>query len=67
MDPTLVLRAMILHEIVLFLGPIKYTTFLKVTYLKLHCKVIIGRNPVMANANTGEIQLPGKAVAYTGN
>ena len=32
---TLDLGAMILHEIELFLGPLKYTSFLKVTYLKL--------------------------------
>ena len=32
---TLDLEAMILQEIYLFLGPLKYTSFLKVTYLKL--------------------------------
>ena len=31
---------------------------------RLHCKVIIGRNPIEANANTGPIQLPGNPVAY---
>ena len=33
----------------------------------MHCNVIIGRNPIEANANTGEIQLLGNPVAYTGN
>ena len=33
----------------------------------LHCNVIIGRNPIEANANTDEIQLLGNPVAYTGN
>ena len=33
----------------------------------VHCNVIIGRNPIEANANTGEIQLLGNPVAYTGN
>ena len=33
----------------------------------LHCNVIIGRNPIEANANTGEIQLLGNPLAYTGN
>ena len=33
---------------------------------KIHCKVIIGRNPIEANANTVAIQLPGNPVAYTG-
>ena len=32
---TLDLEAMILQEIYLFLGPLKYTSFLKVTFLKL--------------------------------
>ena len=32
----------------------------------LHCKVIIGRNPIEANANTVAIQLSGNPVAYTG-
>ena len=32
---TLDLEAMILHEIYLFLGPLKYTSFLKVTFLIL--------------------------------
>ena len=32
--------------------------------VKLHCKVIIGRNPIEANANTIAIQLPGNPVAY---
>ena len=31
-----------------------------------HCKVIIGRNPIEANANTVAIQLPGNPVAYIG-
>ena len=38
------------------------------TYPKIdftvHCKVIIGRNPIEANANTVAIELPGKPVAY---
>ena len=34
--------------------------------LKVHCKVIIGRNPIEANANTVAIQLPGNPVAYIG-
>ena len=34
--------------------------------LKLHCKVIIGRNPIEANANTVAIQLPGNPAAYIG-
>ena len=34
-NDTLDLEAMILHEIYLFLGPLKYTSFLKVTFLKL--------------------------------
>ena len=29
----------------------------------LHCKVIIGRNPIEANANTVAIQLPGNPAA----
>ena len=29
--------------------------------------MIIGRNPIEGNANTGEIQLLGNPVAYTGN
>ena len=33
---------------------------------KLHCSVIIGRNPIEANANTVAIQLPGNPVAYIG-
>ena len=32
-----------------------------------HCKVIIGRNPIEANANTVAIQLPGNPVAYIGH
>ena len=32
----------------------------------LHCKVIIGRNPIEASANTVAIQLPGNPVAYIG-
>ena len=32
----------------------------------IHCKVIIGRNPIEANANTVAIQLPGNPVAYSG-
>ena len=39
---------------------------LKETEIKLHCKVIIGRNPIEANANTVAIQLPGNPVAYIG-
>ena len=31
-----------------------------------HCKVIIGRNPIEANANTVAIQLPGNPAAYIG-
>ena len=34
--------------------------------LQVHCKVIIGRNPIEANANTVAIQLPGNPVAYIG-
>ena len=34
--------------------------------LKIHCKVIIGRNPIEANANTVAIQLPGNPAAYIG-
>ena len=33
---------------------------------KVHCKVIIGRNSIEANANTVAIQLPGNPVAYIG-
>ena len=33
---------------------------------RVHCKVIIGRNPIEANANTVAIQLPGNPVAYIG-
>ena len=33
---------------------------------ELHCKVIIGRNPIEANANTIAIQLPGNPVAHIG-
>ena len=32
----------------------------------IHCKVIIGRNPIEANTNTVAIQLPGNPVAYIG-
>ena len=32
----------------------------------IHCKVIMGRNPRKANANTVAIQLPGNPVAYIG-
>ena len=32
---------------------------------KMHCSVIIRRNPIEANANTGEIQLPGNPSAPT--
>ena len=32
----------------------------------MHCKVIIGRNPIEANANTIAIQLPGNPLAYIG-
>ena len=32
----------------------------------LHCKVIICRNPIEANANTVAIQLPGNPAAYIG-
>ena len=32
----------------------------------LHFKVIIGRNPIEANANTVAIQLPGNPAAYIG-
>ena len=32
----------------------------------VHCKVIIGRNPIEANANTVAIQLPENPVAYIG-
>ena len=32
---------------------------------KLHCNVIISRNPIEANANTSEIQPLGNYVAYT--
>ena len=35
-------------------------------YKAMHCKVIIGRNPIEANANTVAIQLPGNPVAYIG-
>ena len=35
-------------------------------YPRMHCKVIIGRNPIEANANTVAIQLPGNPVAYIG-
>ena len=42
--------------------------FLFVCLLKggvvVHCKVIIGRNPIEANANTVAIQLPGNPVVY---
>ena len=31
----------------------------------LHCNVIIGRNPIEANANTGAIQRPGNPSAPT--
>ena len=31
-----------------------------------HCNVIIGRNPIEANANTVAIQLPGNPAAYIG-
>ena len=31
---------------------------------KVHCKVIIGRNPIEANANTVAIQLPGNPAPY---
>ena len=31
-----------------------------------HCKVIIGRNHIEANANTVAIQLPGNPAAYIG-
>jgi len=41
------------------------TIFMKNIYY-LHCKVIIGRNPIEANANTVAIQLPGNPVAYIG-
>ena len=33
----------------------------------LHCSVIIGRNPIEANANTGAIQLPGNPLVTIGN
>ena len=33
----------------------------------IHCNVIIGRNPIEADANTSEIQLLGNPVVYTGN
>ena len=42
--------------------------FLFVCLLKggvvVHCKVIIGRNPIEANANTVAIQLLGNPAAY---
>ena len=37
-----------------------------VSILCVHCKVIIGRNPIEANANTVAIQLLGNPVAYIG-
>ena len=37
-----------------------------ITFHRVHCKVIIGRNPIEANANTVAIQLPGNPVAYIG-
>ena len=33
----------------------------------MHCNVIIGRNPIEANSNTGAIQLLGNSVAYIRN
>ena len=36
------------------------------TDANVHCKVIIGRNPIEASANTVAIQLPGNPVAYIG-
>ena len=39
---------------------------IKAKYDHQHCKVIIGRNPIEANANTVAIQLPGNPVAYIG-
>ena len=38
------------------------STYIRLTYIR--CKVIIGRNPIEANANTVAIQLPGNPVAY---
>ena len=34
--------------------------------IRPNCKVIIGRNPIEAIANTVAIQLPGNPVAYIG-
>ena len=42
----------------------KATKFCEIS--TLHCKVIIGRNPIEANANTVAIQLPGNPAAYIG-
>ena len=53
--PSLVILVKTIHEDCLY--PNDY---------KLHCKVIIGRNPIEANANTVAIQLPGNPVAYIG-
>ena len=50
------------HDIVQ--GPLKKRT--NCSKLTMHCKVIIGRNPIEANANTVAIQLPGNPVAYIG-
>ena len=53
-----------------------YEIFTKFTYMEkiakskpihnVHCKVIIGRNPIEANVNTVTIQLPENPVAYIG-
>ena len=42
------------------------TQALVILFKQVHCKVIIGRNPIEANANTVAIQLPGNPVAYIG-
>ena len=45
-------------------------TFFEIEYADryhTHCKVIICRNPIEANANTGAIQLLGNPIAYIRN
>ena len=42
----------------------KMKTFFVLNPLIIHCKVIIGRNPI--EANTVAIQLPGNPAAYIG-
>ena len=58
---------LLIKVIILLIGPFNCKNVSPTPlHPKLHCKVIIGRNPIEANANTVAIQLPGNPVAYIG-